>query len=262
MPCPYVFEAIEIAEDDYILRYSPPAYSMDIAELSLQFFESICALRAVSLLEIEMKKFLKRYPVPLMGMILTEDDTRISISNDADHDFVFGWVERNTGEIILSFEKNNFNKQIQRGSKNAQYDKIYYDIPFRTKAEVRNYAEKSAALKKKQNLFLKALFSMWTLVSLAIILFMYFAPQIVGFAALFFSIWKSIRTYMIAMGKLPKTKKEQEDQSRKQRIAHVLHHVDRNPAGFERLKVENFKKDEVEQFKQRYNELRKRRASE
>ena len=77
-----------------------------------------------------------------------------------------------------------------------------------------------------------------------------------GVVVLVYSLYKAIEKALRLMGRWPKSKAEAQKEAEEARMCHHHYHCERNPEGFERLKLENFERWAREDIQKEANALR------
>ena len=70
-----------------------------------------------------------------------------------------------------------------------------------------------------------------------------------------YALWKAFVQLMKLLGKWPESASEKLEADKKQRMEHYFWHCERNPEGFQRLKTENFAREERERTSREAAEL-------
>lgn len=129
--------------------------------------------------------------------------------------------------------------------------RIYHDLPYRTQEEVRRNAYREAKARRAA--------------IRAIVVFVIGVPVLIELASLgitwlgyllaAISIFAGFRKLGKSMGWLKASKKEKSEEEKKLKMKHYFYHSERNPNGFLRLKIENFKHEAIEKTREEAEKL-------
>ena len=73
-----------------------------------------------------------------------------------------------------------------------------------------------------------------------------FANPVIGIIVLLYSLWKAFVQLMKLLGKWPENRREKLQSDKKRLMEQYFWHCERNPEGFQRIKFENFDREERE----------------
>lgn len=249
------FDSLKESRDWYFVEYSPPMAGNPFALVYLTILnDSDVAdhLRITNAMEGELSRWLERYGVPLMVSAFDAKGDLISLKPSS---FLMG--RRNelghADKIWGHFETKDlppFSSDTLRV--------IYHDIPFRTTEEIQAAADRNLKYTKCTVWVTIALLILWLVVIPVAIAFLGLsnpveikfqgiAISVIGLLSFIYSLWKAIVEFMKLIGKGPEGRKEKEFSKRKWMMEHYFWHCERNPEGFQRLKIENFEQEQREQ---------------
>jgi hypothetical protein len=123
---------------------------------------------------------------------------------------------------------------------------IYHDISFRTATEIRAKSEEHLTRTKSSIRLAIALLILWLVVIPVAVELLGFANPVIGIIVLLYSLWKAFVQLMKLLGKWPENRREKLQSDKKRLMEHYFWHCERNPEGFQRIKFENFDREERE----------------
>jgi hypothetical protein len=139
---------------------------------------------------------------------------------------------------------DEFSAYLEKHPKNVSWKKIYHDVPFRTKEQIRSKSDALNRVRRRQVTTLKTISFTWLFViPSGIAIYVFLAPIWVGLAALLYSIWKAWRSVENIWGYNSRSARENEEAERQRKMSHYFYHCERNPEGFLRLRGENHRAD-------------------
>jgi hypothetical protein len=239
------FDSLKESRGWYFVEYSPPIAGNPFALVQLTILsesDTADSGRIATAMDQEMSRWLERYGVPVMASAFDAKGDLISLkpsSHLMGRKNELGQVDKFWG----LFE----GKELPLLLPDALRE-IYHDIPFRTTEEIRAVADSS--LKRRRFAFRVsiALLILWLVVIPVTIELLGVAHPVIGVLVLIYSLWKAFVQLMKILGKWPEGRKEKEHTERKRRMDHYFWHCERNAEGFQRLKIENFEREEREQI--------------
>lgn len=248
MPEQLFFESIKEHCGAYFVEYQPPVAGNTFATLSLVFPESPELSHVADLMQSELKRWLIRYPVPLMITAFDAKEDIIRTNENPDDCHLVGWRAPAKDEVVSSWKIEDLSAFQKTALPVADWRKIYTDVPFRTHTQVKANADKYVQEQRQNNLILKLLLGFWLVVIPACwAIFEYMGPGWLGLIVLIFTLWNLWKTWRKLTGRAKLSRLESEKAEKERKMAHYFYHCERNPEGFARLKAENFTKDIREQ---------------
>lgn len=245
---------IKLHRSWYFVEYQPADARTPFALLLLTVLsEPIDLESVVSAAESELQYWLKRYPVPIMLSAFDAKDDLLRFPSRGDEPHLMGFVDQQTGKINRRWGLFE-NDELPAEQMKADYlARAYEGIPTRMQEDVRTEAMRKAQVKCR-------LFR-------TIIFFVVIVPVLIEIISLGID-WLG---YLLAAGSivvglykaakilrwLQPTQREKEKSERNLRMKHYFYHCERNPEGFNRLKIENFERDAVEQTRKEAEALLK-----
>ena len=246
------FKSFKEKRDNYYVTYHPVSADNNLAVLVVSFFEYLNDEDAVLIIEKELQEWIGKYPTPLMVMPSTElVDFDLNLEKIKGNGFVLGYPD-STGEIISHWDvvpnEAYENFQFQKETLLQMYSGLEYSTSDHAELELRNRVMQNKALIAFTVLCLCAIPSLIAVLG--------FANPYVSIAALVYSLHKAVITGLELTGKLRPLPGAQEKAEKDRVMAHHHYHCALNPEGFERLKLENFKREREEKNRAKLNELK------
>lgn len=249
------FESLKESRGWYFVEYAPPYSAHPVAMLHLTILndEDVSdQARIASAMEDELTEWLKRYSVPMMVSSFNAAGDLIHLEPEKTSDHLIG--RRLESGVLESFWGLLDGRTLPTCSP-EELRRIYHDIPFRTGEQIRAEAEASLEITKAAVRWGIALLVFWLVVIPAGIAVLGFASPLVGILVLIYALWKAFVQLMKLLGKWPESASEKLEADKKQRMEHYFWHCERNPEGFQRLKTENFAREERERTSREAAEL-------
>lgn len=252
---PKVFrDKIREHRGNYFVTYNPADGSEWLASISLSFPElNVDLVEVKGAMEWELKHWLNRFAVPLMVSAFDAKDSVIRFSEEPYESHLTGYVDPGSGKIAHRwglFENGEFPSK----QKDARYlARVYHSVPFRLQEDVREKVRREARNRGRV---------IWTIVffyagSAVLIEIVALGVEKLGHALATISIAVGLYKLGKTMGWLKLSKREKEKAEKERKMAHYFYHCERNPDGFNRLKVENFEREAIEHTRKESEDIRK-----
>lgn len=239
------FSSLKEDRDWYFVEYFPPISNWPFSSLNLSVVEARDA-RAVALaMESEVREWLCRYPVPLMATAFSADGDVFSLKGVRPIDSLIAWLDPKGSQPILRWElvKNNVLPDV---ALNREFiKKVFANVPSKTGREIHEEVAKHVAAQK---VGWWLVFVWAVLVPLGVAVLEWWS-DLLGLVVLGYAIVKAAIQALRLTGHLPKSTRQQKKEAEEQRMRHHHYHCVRNPEAFERLKAENFRREEIERTK-------------
>lgn len=233
------FEATKEDRGWYFVEYRPPNPGHQFATLSVVILENGRPREDIAaIMEAELVIWLERYPVPIMVSASDDTGSVIGLSGHRPCDHLIGYVDSKSNKVVREW-RLLANAELPRDALNASYlRKIYADIPFKTTQQLRAQAIEKA---KQMRLGWWVVFA-WAVVVPAGVAVLEWWSDWLGLLVLVYSLYKAVEKALRLLGKWPKPKTELQKEAEEARMRHHHYHCERNPDGFQRLKLENFER--------------------
>lgn len=223
----------------YFVEYRPPIAGYRFATLQLVILENSKGSEEIAeSMEAELVIWLERYPIPIMVSAFDDSGDLVNLENSRGCDHLIGHIDKQAHKVIREWRLLK-NEELPRDALDTSYlRKIYSQIPFKTKQQLREEAQQKA---KHLRLGWWIVF-VWAVVVPAGVAVLEWWSDWLGVAVLLYSLYKAVEKALRLKGKWPKSKAEIQEEREETRMRHHHYHCERNPEGFERLKVENFER--------------------
>jgi len=245
MSAPDVYrDKIKDGRADYFVTYQPADCRFPFAVLDLVFLTSRLDCASVAhAMEQELDTWLKRYPVPVMVSAFDVKEELISVHGDSGKSHLTGYRDLSTDRIVRRWGLLK-DSELPAGQVKADYlQNVYSDVPFRDQAAVRE-----AARRESKNMVRAAR---------AIIFFIVVVPVLieisslgvawVGYLLMAISIATGAYKAAKAFGWVKPTERDKAKAEEELKMRHYYWHCERNPEAFNRLKIENFERELIEE---------------
>lgn len=236
------FSTIKEDRGWYFVEYSPPFPRHKFAILQLTVLEQRPAQAVASAMESEATHWITRYPIPLMAMAYSLDESVFPLEPARPVDHLIAWHVAEKPDIILRWELVPDNELPADALNQDNLLKIFSDVPHRTGHEIAN----QAARKLTQLRLGWWIVFVWAVVVPLGVAVLEWWSDLLGLAVLGYAFFKAITQFLRLTGRLKQTKREREKAAEDLKMRHHHYHCTRNPEGFERLKAENFRRESIE----------------
>lgn len=239
----------------YFVTYCPADRGQWLAIVSLSYQEEIDFAEIKNAMERELKYWLQRFSVPLMVSSFDVRGSVIYFDGGSRKSHLTGYVDPKTGEIVQRwgiFKDDEFPSE----QKEAGYlERAYRDVPFRLQDDVRRKVRREARIRGRVIRTIVFFYAggalLFEIVALGV--------EWLGHTLAAISIATGLYKLAKAMGWLKPSERDQEEAEKERKMAHYYYHCERNPEGFNRLKIENFERDAIERTQKESEELQRRR---
>jgi len=250
------FNKLKESRGHYYVEYQPPHSNDLFATMSMTYPDAHDPASVAKDMQGEMNEWLTRYLVPIMLSAHDATQSIILLDGVGNDGFLVGWIDPASKSIVTSWDFKELTRIIEASITLPDLKAVYHDIPFRTEAQVKTEGQQWVNQRRNQNRLLKWLLILWLAVfPAAWAIFECAGPQWVGFMVLAYSLWKAIQTWRQLTGRRKPSKSEQEKAEKDRIMAHHHYHCERNPIGFNRLKLENFERESKERTRKEAQEL-------
>ena len=243
------YEDIEEKRNGYDVEYSPVFTGQDFANLVIYIHDHSLNTQIDSIVECELKIWAKKYPTPILTMVKTLKEGMWKIRELGSDYSLLAYVE--DGKVVLYDGSAHDSSKPDFDLSKEKLSQIYSELSYRTLDDViRRQNEQSKARK-----LLLVLLTFWFCIVPALIAYLGLSSQLFALMALVYSWYKAYQKVRELWG--VKTKSTSEIQKQKEQLEkdHHHYHCKKNPEAFLRLKVENFKNDEVAKNKSKIDSM-------
>ncbi len=241
---------------NYYVSYRPADARFPFAIVQLTFLDQgFDAAIVKSAMGHELKRWLSRFRVPVMVSSFDAKDDLIHISTESDQSHLMGYVDPQTDQITQQWGLLK-NEELPPEQMDAGYlARVYEGVPFRLQEAVRQNA-----LRETRMLGRSARIIIFLLVGVPVLIEMV-SLDVAWLGHVLAGISISVGLYKLgkAMGWLKPTQREKEKAEKELRMRHYFYHCERNPEGFNRLKIENFEREAIRRTHEEADALREQR---
>jgi hypothetical protein len=238
----------------YYVEYSPPIADYRFSILQLSIVEPRDTAAVVVAMESEAREWLRRYPVPLMATTFSADSSVLSLRGVRPINHLMAWLESEGQKPVLRWEIVE-NDALPDIALNRDWLKeIFTDVPYKTGAEIHaDVAERAASQRVGWWLVL-----VWAVVVPLAVAVLEWWSDLLGLVVLGYAFVKAAIQALRLTGHLPKSDRQREKEAEELKMRHHHYHCERNPEAFERLKAENYRREEIERTKAEAIALKKK----
>lgn len=248
-------DSIDCHRGDYFVTYTPAIWCRPHATISLTFLNSDSEKKSIKkAMEQELFFWLKRYPVPAMVTSFDTKDDIVYVSDNPDESHLIGYIDTQSGQVNRYWRLLK-NEELPAEQMEGNYlAEIYKEIPSRRQVDVQAKAYREAkATGRALRLFMLFIVGVPVLIEIVSL-----GIEWIGYLLSIISV--SVGSYKLcrAMGWIKPSKREQEKAEKDLRMSHYYYHCEKNPEGFNRLKVENFERETIENTLREEEKIRKK----
>jgi hypothetical protein len=239
------FSSIKEGRDWYFVEYFPPNVKERFSTLQLSVVEPHELQAVAEAVEAEARIWLGLYKVPLMATAFSSEGSVLSLEDVRPISHLLAWLDPRDSQPILRWELVK-NEVLPDVALDREFLKeTFAGIPYRTGREIKTEYAKSLA---KQKLGWWLVFA-WAVVVPLIVAVVEWWSDLLGLVVLGYAFIKAAVHALRLTGHLPKTATQRDKEAEELKMRHHHYHCQRNPDAFERLKVENFRREEIERTK-------------
>lgn len=229
----------------YFVEYAPPIANDRFSMLSVCVVEEQESETVASAMEQEAREWLSRYPVPVMVTAYSPDGSVLSLKGARPIDHIIAWLDSESSQPILRWKLVKDGLLPDTALDRKLLQKIFADVPSKTGAEIQDQVAKDVAARK---VGWWLVFVWAVLVPLGVAILEWWS-DLLGLVVLGYAFVKAIILALRLTGHLPKSPRKREKEAEDLRMRHHHYHCERNPEAFERLEVENFRREEIARTK-------------
>lgn len=243
-----IFQSLSENRDAYFVQYTPARVDGGLAVLSLTFVDRPSISKIVTLMESECRGWLNRFPVPIHVMAFDDTDSVIRPHEDKKISYLLGLPAADG--IELHWRGLESPQLPIPTTSERQLLQTYTGIPHTTIAERKQRAAKMAR-SYRLGWFLVVVWLAGVPLGIAVL---GLANPAIGFLCALYSICTGIVKALELLGYKEKSARKKEEGAKEAKMQHYYHHCELNPEGFNRIKLENFRRTAREET---INEKRK-----
>ena len=245
---------IKEGRNGYYVEYSPSSGKPYIATLTLTFEENFPKHEMRKAVEAEFDVWIRRYPVYLMASACDMKDNSIQLER-IDFNHLFGFIDTSNGQVIKGWQLFNKDEIPDSILTDDYIDSVYQGLPFKTQEQFKQKEDCKIKKMKTGVMIIKIFICCSAIIPVAIAVggLQYFIIELITFLYCLLTAFVSI---MKVFGKWPKSKYELQQEEINREKEHHYYHCKLNPAGFARLKAENFDNEQIKRNQQEFDKLR------
>lgn len=241
----------------YFVEYSPPIPNYPFATVQIVALNQPSIADVVRAMEDELDVWLRKYPIPIMVSAFDCTGSVYDLSSDKPCNHLMGF-EDSSGEVKRFWRLPKAHEMPTIALDPGRLKKIYAAIPHRTSAQLR-----AAALQKAREIRIGSriawtLVFMWVVVIPITIAVLGFTSIIVGVATTVYSIMHGVFKALKLTGVIKPSARQREKDREEALMRHHHYHCQRNPQGFQRLKLENLEQEERERIQREGHSLKRK----
>lgn len=245
------FDPVKEDRGWYFVEYQPPQGTSWFATLQVVVTKPASDDGVAAVMESEGEAWLKRYLVPVMVSAFDDVGELRDLGYTRLCNHLIAYIDAGTGEPRLVWRLLRNDEAPSGELDDETLLRVYAGIPFtRTADAVREEEFHMYARRVRTGrrvvvtgllVWLAAIPAAWAILQWA-------GPSWLGVLVLIYCLLKALVQALKLLGILKPSRREQVTQERNSRMEHYFHHCEKNPEGFERLKIENFEREAREEI--------------
>ena len=251
------WKTIKEPREKYLVEYDPANKPSHFAFLSLTFWEEAEKDVIVSAMETEASVWLSRYAVPIMVSSYDKCGDLIDLKPAKECNHLMTFVAPSSGDLVSSWKLVKDGELPSEQTTAEYFHKVYSGLPCITREEVQ---QKQDQERVGLRIGLALLF-LWLVIIPATLAFLGWRNPTVSFLAFLYSFSKAAIQALKLLGKWPESAAEKAHAAEDLKMRHHHYHCERNPEGFQRLKIENFERESEDEIRKEADALKKARNS-
>lgn len=229
----------------YYVEYSPPVTGFRFSILRLSIVESRDTEAVVAEMESEAREWLSRYPVPIMTIAFSADNSVLSLSGVRPINYLIAWLESESNEPVLCWEIIGDDVLPDIALNRDWLVEIFTDVPYKTGAEIQAEVAGRVA-SRRVGWWLVFVWAVAVPLGVAVLEWW---SDLLGLLVLGYAFVKAAIHALRLTGHLPSSARKSEKEAEDLKMQHHHYHCERNPEAFVRLKAENLRREAIERTK-------------
>jgi len=247
-------EQIKERRETYYVTYQPADSRFCFAFLNLVYPEDVPDKKQIAdHVSQEVAEWLSRYPVPVVAAAFDATDECVNHSDAKDFHFI-GFVDPITSRIVSKWSSLSDKDLPAEHLRPGYLATVYKSVPSKPKSLVRHEADQKAR-RLKLGLQIFRIISIFGVGIPLLIEIISLGVAWIGYVLATISI----STGAFKLGKVFRWIKPSKRQLAKdeevRKMRHYFYHCERNPNGFNRLKIENFERQSVGETQKEFHSL-------
>lgn len=246
-----IFETLKENRDTYYASYCPARTDSGFATLVLTFVGQPSRTDIVALMEHECRVWLKRFPVPIQAT--ASDDTDTVLRPHQDEKLFYIMALPTSDDLELHWCGLDSPPLALPPISEERLLEIYAAIPNSTIEERKSGAAQNAKSVKFGWILVVA----WIAGIPVLIAILGLASPLFGIICAAYSIYVGIAKALEMLGYKKKSGRKKEAEDLEAKMKHYFYHCEQNPEAFNRLKLENSKRESREETIKEKENLKK-----
>jgi hypothetical protein len=250
------FEPIKEDRGPYFVEYCVPNEGVWFATVCLVFPQAVPLQEVATSIELELERWLRRYSVPVMVTAFSDTEEVIELEPHRPDNHAMGWLD-DRGQVVAHWKA-----ETPAAAPTMKFTKellleTYPDVPHKvsTAEDKRKGVEQTI----RQGRAIRNIVIIWFVgIPMAIALITQFVTW-AGWTAFGVSILSGLWKLAGVMGWRKKSKRQQEKEAEELRMKHHHYYCERDPEGFNRLKVEMLNREVRERTLKEAEELKRKK---
>lgn len=256
------YEPIHIEKTHFSGKYIPPHGELNFSNLVLEFHTPISTTNIKTVLKDLTLEYLKLFKLPIMAVTAKVTKNTNGLYEEGEYIYLYGWVDLKSDEILLTDNSDDFSEFIKSYSM-PKLSSSYFGTKYLSaeqRNEIVNKKMNKNALKVKVIKFFFLFFEVLLPISMSLASLLSKLPKWFEWGSFAYVTLVIIFQHLKRSNIIKKSDNEIEKESIETRDKQYIYWCNRNPEGFERLKIEAMQLQESQEIKSRVsNSIKEKR---
>jgi hypothetical protein len=247
----------------YFVEYTPPQVDNWFAMLCVQVVGTATDEAVAAAMEREADLWLHRYPIPIMVAAFDDTGDLRDLAGTRPSSHLMTYIDVSTGQHRRSWSPPSDDEIPHEELDDATLLRVYSQIPVTRTTEADREGEFRVFARRVRTG--RRLVITWLIIWLAVIpaalaILEWAGPKWLGVVVLVYALFKALKQALKLLDIWKPSSAELEAQEKTQRMQHYYDECEKNPEGFERLKIENLDREARERTREEARALRNGQA--
>lgn len=249
-------DSIDAHRETYFVTYTPAIWCRPHATVSLTFLSSgDDQVQLKNAMEQELELWLKQYHIPTVVMAFDTTGSLIQVPSDDEKGCLTGYVDPENGHIVRYWRLLG-NDELPSGQLDEKYfSKVYETLPSRSQESVR-----AEAIRKARTAGRSIRVIVFLVVGVPVLIeVVSLGIDWIGYLLSGISITVGFYKLGKTMGWIKPNRRDGENAEKARKMEHYYYHCEKNPEAFNKLKLENFKREAIEDTLRESEEIKRQK---
>lgn len=254
------FSAVPEDRGWYFVEYRPPQAGDWFATLVVQASQPAIDAAVADAMESELSMWARRYAMPILISAWDQVGDMYSLEGTRANPYLVGYVDNHTGEVKAFWRNVGIAEAPRAAPSNEELLRVYADVPHEITSEAareKEFLTELHSVRIGKRLVITWLVIWGAAIPAGVAILEWAAPWWwLSVLVLAYSLYKATRQALKLIGLWKPSHRECEAREMRDRTETYYQECERNPQGFQRLKMENLERETREQIQREARELR------